>query len=120
RRVPRRSRSRAAAPRAACHLLPTHLTRSVAHRVRCVPEEPTMPHPHAPPVSTMVQLLRHRAAHQPDRVAYTFLVDGEDERREWTWAELDRRARAVAAWLQGRVPPGSRALLMFEEGLDYL
>ena len=76
-------------------------------------------HAHAPPVSTMVQLLRWRAEHQADRVAYTFLA-GDDDVRDWTYGELDTRARAVAAWLQARDAEGERVLVMFHEGLDYL
>ena len=79
-----------------------------------------MQHPYAPDVSTMVALLRHRATHQPERIAYTFLADGEHDVHNWTYAELDQRARAVAAWLQERTTPGARVLLLFEEGLHYL
>ncbi len=77
-------------------------------------------HPHAPPVETLVDLLRHRAINQDNRVAYTFLADGEKDERNWTYAELDLRTRAVAAWLQESQTPGARVLLLFEEGLDYL
>jgi acyl-CoA synthetase (AMP-forming)/AMP-acid ligase II/acyl carrier protein len=77
-------------------------------------------HPFAPPVDTLVALLRHRALHQPTRIAYTFLADGESDVHNWTYAELDERARAVAAWLQAGQVPGARVLLLFEEGLDYL
>lgn len=79
-----------------------------------------MTHPYAPPGSTLVDWLRWRAEHQPDRIAYTHLRDGDADAVDWTYAALDTRARAVAAWLQ-RVPcRGERALVMFEEGLDYL
>ncbi|HHO50813.1 MAG TPA: AMP-dependent synthetase [Deltaproteobacteria bacterium] len=78
-------------------------------------------HPHVPPVTTLVQLLQWRAAHQADRVGFTFLVDGETQQLDWTYAALDRRSRAVAAWLQAQgAEPGDRVLVMFHEGLDYL
>ncbi len=77
-------------------------------------------HPFAPPVTTVVDLLRWRAEHQPAGVGYTFLADGEDDARDLTWGALDQRARAVAHWLQQRIQPGARVLLMFEEGHDYL
>ena len=50
--------------------------------------------------STLVELLRWRAQHQPERRAYTFLVDGEAEEVSLTYAELDHQARAIGAWLQ--------------------
>lgn len=71
-------------------------------------------------VGTLVQLLRWRAEHQAEQAGYTFLADGEGQLKEHTWAQLDRRARAVGAWLQAHAEPGARVLLMFEEGLEYL
>src|SRR5688572_15104884 len=72
------------------------------------------------PARTLVQLLRERARIEPDRVGYTFLADGETDARDRTYAELDRRARAVGAWLHDHAACGDRALLLFEEGLGYL
>ena len=80
----------------------------------------TMPHPALPEVHTLVSLLRWRAQHQGDEPAYTFLADGFDDTQTWTWADVDRRARAIGAWLQAHEGRGERAMLMFEEGLDYL
>ena len=77
-------------------------------------------HRHAPSVSTMVELLKWRAEHQGDRVGFTFLSDGENQTRDLTYAALDRSARAVGAWLQRRGERHDRALMMFEEGNDYL
>lgn len=82
---------------------------------------PNQPHPHAPPVDTLTGVLRHRAATAPDRVAFTFLATGDaDSAHDCTYGALDRRARAVAAWLQANGSRGDRALMMFEEGLEYL
>ena len=79
------------------------------------------PPPYVPPVHTVVELLRWRAAHQPDRVGYTFLPSGEPAPAvDHTYGALDRRSRAVAAWLQARGSVGDRVLMLFEEGLDYL
>jgi acyl-CoA synthetase (AMP-forming)/AMP-acid ligase II len=69
---------------------------------------------------TLVDLLRWRAAAAPDWVAYTFLSDGEHEDVRIRCAELDRRARAIAAWLCQHGCAGERALLLYPPGLDYI
>src|SRR3712207_3493058 len=70
--------------------------------------------------STLVDLLRWRAQHQPKEPSHTFLLDGESEAAVLNYAELDRRARAIAAGLQDRVAPGARALLLYPPGLEYI
>ena len=70
--------------------------------------------------TTFVEVLRRRAVDQPDRRAYTFLVDGETEEVHLTYGELDLRARAVAARLQALGLAGERALLVYPAGLEYL
>ena len=50
--------------------------------------------------STLVELLQHRALHQGSDMGFRFLTDGEKEAVEWTYADLDRKARAIAASLQ--------------------
>src|SRR5215472_5558488 len=70
--------------------------------------------------STLVEVLRWRALHQPDRLAYTFLLDGETEEVHLTYAELDQRARAIGALLQGLGTYGERALLLYPPGLEFI
>jgi amino acid adenylation domain-containing protein/FkbH-like protein len=70
--------------------------------------------------SNLIELLRRRAAEQPDRVAYTFLADGETEEVNLTYGELDRQARAIAAWLQPLVGVGERVLLLYPPGIEYV
>lgn len=69
---------------------------------------------------TLVEMLRHRAEHLRDEIAFTFLVDGESDALHLTYGELDRRARAIAALLQERCPVGQRALLLYPPGLDFI
>jgi natural product biosynthesis luciferase-like monooxygenase protein len=69
---------------------------------------------------TLVELLRHRADFQRDRLAYIFLVDGENREDRITYGELDCRARSVAALLQSLGAEGERALLIYPSGLDYI
>ena len=70
-------------------------------------------------VSRITDLLARRAASFPGVRGYTFLRDGADP-AGLSYGELDRRARAVAAWLANRCRPGDRALLLYPPGIDFL
>ena len=71
-------------------------------------------------VSTLVQLLRYRALHQPNTVAYTFLKDGETQEITLTYQDLDQQARVIAALLQSKVLRGERAILLYPPGLEFI
>ncbi|HEX3129180.1 MAG TPA: condensation domain-containing protein, partial [Thermoanaerobaculia bacterium] len=71
-------------------------------------------------LNSLVDVLRWRAERQPDRLAYRFLADGEVEEATFTYAELDRRARAIGALLQDLSKRGDRALLLYPASLDYV
>jgi acyl-CoA synthetase (AMP-forming)/AMP-acid ligase II len=73
-----------------------------------------------PVPSSFVEILRARAAETPDRTAYVFLEEGESEEGRMTYADLDRRARSIAAKLQEGAPVGARVLLLYPPGLDYI
>ncbi|HEV8241012.1 MAG TPA: amino acid adenylation domain-containing protein [Thermoanaerobaculia bacterium] len=68
----------------------------------------------------LVELLRSRAAAEPERLAYRFLLDGESDEALVTYAELDRGARTAAARLQGATAAGERALILCQPGLNYV
>lgn len=68
---------------------------------------------------TLVGLLQYRAEHQPDRLAYRYLLDGDEETLLFTHADLDHKARGIAAKLQDLKTQGP-ALLLFPPGPDYL
>ncbi|MEN1679005.1 MAG: aminotransferase class I/II-fold pyridoxal phosphate-dependent enzyme [Planctomycetota bacterium] len=70
--------------------------------------------------SNLVRLLRARARRSPRQRAFSFLVDGENERQHLTYEQLDRRARAIAAQLQQRGLAGERALLLYPSGLEFV
>lgn len=73
------------------------------------------------PVTDFVALLQLRAAQKAEATAYTFLADGEIDRPSClTFAELDRRARTIAARLQVMAESGRRALLLYPPGLNYI
>src|SRR5262245_52670342 len=88
-----------------------------------------MSHSHVDPfadASSLLEVLRTRAEREPERLAYRFLADGEEEEGSLTYAELDLRARALAAQLEklgaygGRPARGERALLLYPASLDYV
>lgn len=70
--------------------------------------------------TTLTELLHTRARTIPTQHAYTFLRDGEADEVRWSYGELDRRARAIGAWLQMVGAEGARALLLYPPGLDYI
>jgi natural product biosynthesis luciferase-like monooxygenase protein len=70
--------------------------------------------------SNLVEGLQYRAMYSGDKVAYTFLIDGEEESGSLTFRELDFRARLIAANLQRHARPGERALLVYASGLEYV
>ncbi len=71
-------------------------------------------------IQTFVELLNYRGQNQPDTIAYTFLKDGETQVNTLTYQELDKQARAIAATLQSLVFTGSRALLLYPSGLEFI
>jgi polyketide synthase 12 len=73
-----------------------------------------------PNFSTLVGALRWWSEQTPNRPAIAFLSDGESETGRFTYGELDSEARRIAASLQEFMDPGSRALLCFPPGLDFL
>lgn len=77
------------------------------------------PHVAPPGVGTLVELLRTRAAEDPELRYLTFLERGEEETDALSAEQTETRARAVAARLLGLVSPGERALLFFGPGLEF-
>jgi acyl-CoA synthetase (AMP-forming)/AMP-acid ligase II len=69
--------------------------------------------------TTLVDLLHHRAAQHGDKRALTFLPEGEKVGECLTYAELDERARSIAATLQAQGMQGERVLLIFHSGLEF-
>ncbi len=73
------------------------------------------------PGTTLVEVLRRQAERLGEGRAYTFLLDGETAEAHLTYAELDRRARGLAATLAREgVGAGDRVLLLYPPGFDYV
>ncbi|HEY2945355.1 MAG TPA: GNAT family N-acetyltransferase [Vicinamibacteria bacterium] len=69
--------------------------------------------------SSFVDVVRARAAFDGSRTAFT-LVEADGGEQPLTYAELDRRARALAVMLAGRGLAGERALIVVPPGLEYV
>jgi acyl-CoA synthetase (AMP-forming)/AMP-acid ligase II len=69
---------------------------------------------------TLVAMLRTRAAEQPDAQAAAFLDDNRDAVDALTYAEIDRKARAIGAALRGAGGAGQQVLLLYAPGLEFV
>ncbi len=69
---------------------------------------------------TLVELLQWRAKNQPEQKAYGFLVDGIKEQDYLTYGELDKKAQIIASFLQSKFPVGSRVILIYPQGLEFI
>ena len=71
------------------------------------------------PTDTLTRRLQRFADTAPNRVAVTFLTDGEGDETNWTFSVLDRRARAAAATLSTVASAGARVLLVYQTGPEF-
>jgi natural product biosynthesis luciferase-like monooxygenase protein len=72
--------------------------------------------------TTVPELVQLQAQRRGSELLYRFLVTGDPEGAavEWTFADLDRRARAIGALLQEAGAAGERALLVYLPGLEFI
>lgn len=70
--------------------------------------------------SNFVEVLRWRATHQPDDVAFRFLHNGVEESCVMTYGHLDRCVKRLASRLQQQQLSGERVLLLLPSGPDYV
>jgi amino acid adenylation domain-containing protein len=70
--------------------------------------------------STLVDVLQWRAKHQPNRIGYVFLNDGETVGKTLTYQMLERQAIEIASQLQSNAACGDRALLIYPPGLGFI
>jgi len=70
--------------------------------------------------ATVLDALGHRAAADPDGLAYAFIDDRGGAGQRLTYAELASRARIVATAIRRVADPGDRAVLLFPPGLDFV
>ena len=68
----------------------------------------------------IVRCLRELAAERPDDVAFVHLLDGDTPQASLTYAQLDRRARAIAVCLQDLRLGGRNVVLAYPPGLEFI
>ncbi len=77
--------------------------------------------PNSAPTTTLPDRLRHWAGDRPGETAFSFWNGDDPEPAiRLSYAQLDRRARSVAAELQRRGLAGERALLLYPPGLEFI
>ncbi|MET0343708.1 MAG: AMP-binding protein, partial [Polyangiales bacterium] len=70
--------------------------------------------------ATIVALLTERAQQHPERMALSFLGDGEHVDTALRYGDLHARAATLAAELASHAAAGERALLLYPSGPDYV
>jgi len=71
-------------------------------------------------VATLGQILATRAQDSADALAFRFSRDGVHAVEDLSYAEVHARAQRIAAQLLDQAPVGSRALLLFGPGPDFV
>src|SRR5262249_48351768 len=69
---------------------------------------------------TLADRLRRHAVGRPEAAAFIYTDDGERAADAVTFAELDRRALALARRLLQQGAPGGRGLLRYPARIDYI
>src|SRR5271170_2816345 len=64
--------------------------------------------------------LRRHACNQPDKSILAFLDERGLVQESWTFSELDRRARSIAAHLQTRGLAGEGVALTYASSLEFV
>ena len=75
------------------------------------------PHPAS---ANLIHMLHRHTEECPDQSAFVYLLDGQSDCAVLTYAQLDQRARAIAARLQDMGLAGQRVLLVYPPGLDFI
>jgi acyl-CoA synthetase (AMP-forming)/AMP-acid ligase II len=68
----------------------------------------------------LLSILDQRVSQTPERLAYIFLKDRENQAQTITYQQLSQISQRIAAKLQSLIPPGARALLLYPQGLEFI
>lgn len=71
-------------------------------------------------MNNLIDLVTDRSREFADAVACRFLGDGDEESARLSFSELSIQARQLAADLGRRIAPGTRVLLLYPSGLEFV
>ena len=72
------------------------------------------------PALNLVEAVQASASSHTQKVAYTFLEEGDTPETHLSFYDLDQRARAIGAKLQSLALERKRAILLYPSGLDFI
>ncbi|MEL7500289.1 MAG: aminotransferase class I/II-fold pyridoxal phosphate-dependent enzyme [Planctomycetota bacterium] len=76
--------------------------------------------PFSPPETNLLERLRYWSVAMPERTAFRYLDGGEEVADSLTYAQLDKKARAIAAHLVARGFAGKSAIMLYQPGLEFI
>ena len=68
----------------------------------------------------LAEIFETQVIENVDKIAYTFLADGEDKAITITYSELEVNVKTISSILQEKYHVGDRAILLFDTGLDFI
>lgn len=68
----------------------------------------------------LISILNQRANQTPNQLAYIFLKNRENQEQNITYQQLSQHSKNIAIKLQSLIPEGSRALLLYPQGLEFI
>jgi len=72
------------------------------------------------PEDDIIRLFERNCQNHAEKVIYYYLEDGLNETSRITFREMNSRAKAIAAALQGKYKKGDRALMLFPTGIEFI
>lgn len=68
----------------------------------------------------LLSILNQRSSQTPEKLAYIFLKDRENQEQSITYQQLSQASKKIALKLQSLIPSGARALLLYPQGLEFI
>lgn len=68
----------------------------------------------------LLSILDQKVSQTPEKLAYIFLKDRENQEQRITYQQLSQISKRIAVKLQSLIPSGARALLLYPQGLEFI